>query len=279
MKNRHICASNSRTSSRFRMLKIFVFLSVLWLPSISAMAGSVPGLELTWPVSSGYTSKPGQDYAQFNDGSANRHHSGIDIPAPIGTNVLAAAAGTARVVTFAANDQKTHCMGNVVIIDHDGLAASLYAHLDTVAVSDGQVVAGQVIGTVGNTLGLLAGGGSCGSIGPHLHFELKDNAVLGTTSDDGVTWGYTPEPVVTGQPIPSDHPDSWGFHDPILNLGLGITNGAVPTVEVTVEGAGVSMRTGSDTSYRGIGLSLQVGTQFDLLRQTSSPTSGCSKGW
>jgi murein DD-endopeptidase MepM/ murein hydrolase activator NlpD len=245
---------------------------------------------LIWPVPSGFTSKPGQDYAQFNDGSANRHHAGLDIPAPLGTRVVAAADGTVRVFRLVDFDQKTHCLGNVVIIDHDGLAATLYAHLQTISVSDGQTVSQeQQIGEVGDTLGLTANDGSCGTTGAHLHFELKNNAVLGTTSDDGTTWGYTPEgPVspVNVDNLNAGHPDNYGFHDPVLNLHSGITDTTEATVVVTSLGAGVSMRTGPGADkpcdeYRCIGSTLQPRQRFTRIREYSPPTPdpNCSRGW
>jgi murein DD-endopeptidase MepM/ murein hydrolase activator NlpD len=56
--------------------------------------------------------------------------------------------------------------GYFVILDHQIDYLTLYAHLDRVLVSEGEVVGkGQVIGTVGTT---------GNSTGPHLHFEIRD---------------------------------------------------------------------------------------------------------
>jgi len=90
-----------------------------------------------------------------------RMHTGIDFGATSGTPIRAAAAG--RVVQAGAMSG----YGNVVVIDHGGGLATLYAHQSRVAVAAGtQVQAGQVIGYVGAT-GYATG--------PHLHFEVRIN--------------------------------------------------------------------------------------------------------
>lgn len=88
-------------------------------------------------------------------------HTGIDVPAPGGTPILAAKSG--QVVTSA----KHYSYGNYVVIDHGNGNSTLYAHMSSRAVSEGQMVKqGQVIGYVGTT-------GS--SSGNHLHLEVRDN--------------------------------------------------------------------------------------------------------
>lgn len=86
-------------------------------------------------------------------------HTGVDIAAPIGTPVYAAAEG---VVVHAG---WLGAYGNAVIIDHGGGVSTLYGHLSSINVSPGQTVAqGELIGGIGST-GL--------STGPHLHFEKR----------------------------------------------------------------------------------------------------------
>ncbi len=85
-------------------------------------------------------------------------HNGIDIAWKIGTPIKAAASG---VVSETGNDER----GNYIVIAHGDELASLYWHLDSIAIQAGQAVeAGEQIGCLGNT-GL--------STGPHLHFELR----------------------------------------------------------------------------------------------------------
>jgi len=83
-------------------------------------------------------------------------HTGVDIAAPVGMPVMAAATGT---VTMAGEHGN---FGKAVMLNNGGFR-TLYGHLSIVIVERGQVVsAGEVIGYSGNT-------GK--STGPHLHFE------------------------------------------------------------------------------------------------------------
>jgi murein DD-endopeptidase MepM/ murein hydrolase activator NlpD len=88
-----------------------------------------------------------------------RNHDGMDIAAPTGTPVRAAACGTVSL----AGQQSGY--GNIVCVTHTSQFSTCYAHLSRFGVSNGaQVQQGQVIGYVGCT-------GSC--TGPHLHFETR----------------------------------------------------------------------------------------------------------
>jgi murein DD-endopeptidase MepM/ murein hydrolase activator NlpD len=84
----------------------------------------------------------------------------VDIAAPSGTTVRAAASGS---VIYAGG---MGGYGNIVVIDHGGGMATAYAHLSAIWVGGGSVSQGQGIGAVGCT-------GSC--TGPHLHFEVRIN--------------------------------------------------------------------------------------------------------
>ena len=98
-------------------------------------------------------------------------HRGTDFAAPGGTPVYAIADG---IVSAAA---AMYSYGNCVQISHgtadDGNTYdSLYAHLSSIAVSQGSAVTkGQVIGYVGNTGNVYSTGGG----GYHLHLELRVN--------------------------------------------------------------------------------------------------------
>jgi murein DD-endopeptidase MepM/ murein hydrolase activator NlpD len=91
-------------------------------------------------------------------------HPGIDMAAPTGTPVSAAAAG---VVTHAG---PAGTYGNLVTIRHANGLETRYAHLDSVGVKKGaQIEAGVEIGKVGST---------GRSTGPHLHFEVREDGKL-----------------------------------------------------------------------------------------------------
>jgi murein DD-endopeptidase MepM/ murein hydrolase activator NlpD len=100
-------------------------------------------------------------------------HTGIDIPNPRGTPVMAAAAGKvlwAGYGLFTGNNNPNDPYGLAVTIQHDfGYQGqrlfTIYAHLDRIDVVKGQrVEAGQMVGIVGNT---------GNTTGPHLHFEVR----------------------------------------------------------------------------------------------------------
>lgn len=92
-------------------------------------------------------------------------HGGLDIAAPLGSSIRAPAGGQ---VAFAGDNYRQLAnWGHVVVIDHGGGWATLYAHLGDIHVSVGdRVSAGEIIAEVGMT-GL--------STGPHLHVEVLEN--------------------------------------------------------------------------------------------------------
>ena len=89
-------------------------------------------------------------------------HPGLDIAAPVGTPIRAAADG---IVIEAESTGNNSGYGSYVKIDHGGGLVSLYAHMSTVRASVGDdVSAGTFLGAVGMT-GFTTG--------PHLHFEFR----------------------------------------------------------------------------------------------------------
>ena len=114
------------------------------VPSQASVGGWI------WPTSGPVTSGFGPRWG--------RMHEGIDIGAPTGAPIYAAAAGT---VTYAG---VMGGYGNLTLIDHGGVV-SAYAHQTSIDVGVGTgVTAGQYIGSVGMTGNVT---------GPHLHFETR----------------------------------------------------------------------------------------------------------
>ena len=115
--------------------------------------GAPSAAGLVWPVSGSVTSGYGTRWG--------RMHEGIDIAAPSGTPIAAAAAGTVIYAGWMGG------YGNLVVLDHGNGLATAYGHQSSIAVANGQTVAqGQVVGYVGST---------GHSTGPHLHFEVRVN--------------------------------------------------------------------------------------------------------
>ena len=87
------------------------------------------------------------------------HHNGIDIAAPKGTEIYAAADGKVEI----ASDKKGP--GKHILLQHDNGYQTFYSHCDSLLVQQGQQVkSGEVIAYVGET-------GK--ATGPHLHFEIR----------------------------------------------------------------------------------------------------------
>lgn len=115
-------------------------------------------LPLDGPITSGFG-----EIRYVNDQEYGRH-SGIDIAAPRGTPVVAAASG--RVILA----EGLYITGNTVIIDHGLGLTSSYSHLDRITVRVGEELeAGAVVGTVGAT-GFATG--------PHLHWAMSLHGVF-----------------------------------------------------------------------------------------------------
>ena len=115
-----------------------------------------------WPVRGLVTSEFGVRASLFHTGESGMH-TGLDIAAPPGTLIRAAADGT---VTFA--DWESG-YGNLVAVSHGYGLVTRYAHCSGFLVKQGQAVKrGQVIATVGST-------GQ--ATGPHVHYEVLVNGV------------------------------------------------------------------------------------------------------
>lgn len=109
------------------------------------------GPAFSWPVSGPVTSGFGPRWG--------RMHNGIDIAAPTGTPIGAAAGGEVFFAGWLGG------YGNAVLIDHGDGYTTLYAHQSEIRASVGQTV------SAGTTVGLVGSTGQ--STGPHLHFEVR----------------------------------------------------------------------------------------------------------
>ncbi|WP_211749831.1 M23 family metallopeptidase [Paenibacillus sp. Marseille-Q4541] len=108
----------------------------------------------SWPVTDAIMSSSfGQRWG--------RQHKGIDL---VGERAIKAS--DEGVVTFAGQQSG---YGNVIIINHGNGYETLYGHLNSINVKEGQIVEkGESIGVMGNT---------GRSTGTHLHFEIKKDSV------------------------------------------------------------------------------------------------------
>ena len=129
--------------------------------SSNVITNPYKGGKLAWPcpASSRITSQYGYRILF----GVRDFHTGIDIGASTGTNIVAGESGTVILASYGWNGG----YGNYIIVNHGNGLTTRYAHASKLYVSVGQTVSrGQVIGAVGST---------GNSTGPHLHFEVRQN--------------------------------------------------------------------------------------------------------
>ncbi len=115
----------------------------------------VPSL---WPLNGRLLSRFGDRQDPFSD--EGEFHAGVDISAPMGTPVHAAADGIVYSAEYVGGGY-----GKMVIIDHGNGMRTRYAHLSAFEVVPGQEIRrGEVIALSGNTGRVTA---------PHLHYEVR----------------------------------------------------------------------------------------------------------
>ena len=117
--------------------------------------------DFRWPlnVAGRISSKFG--YRDAPTSGASTYHKGIDISAPTGTDIVAAASGKVVTATYSSS------AGNYIMIYHGNSTYTVYMHCSSLSVSvNEEVKKGQVIAAVGST-GI--------STGAHLHFGVSVN--------------------------------------------------------------------------------------------------------
>jgi len=108
---------------------------------------------MAWPLRGGISTRFGEE-----------GHTGVDVMGNMGDPVMASASGVVTVLL-----RSDYGYGWRIEIDHGNGLSTLYAHLSSFAVAQGdRVTRGQFIGSVGST-GY--------STGPHLHFEVRQGII------------------------------------------------------------------------------------------------------
>lgn len=140
-------------------------------------------------------------------------HNGIDLAAPMGTPIMAAASGVAQMV------RSVPMGGNEIYLQHAGLGTR-YSHLSRFSTREGQKVRqGQVIGYVGST-GM--------STGPHLHYMVHN------PSDGGAGRFYrnfvNPAPYLTGagKQLGEAAPSAGSILDGLVDFAVSKVKAAFP---------------------------------------------------
>lgn len=120
---------------------------------------AIGNIKFIWPCPSSSKITSGFGDRDSPTEGASTNHKGIDVSAPTGSDIVAAASGTVTISTY------SYSAGNYIMIHHGGGVYTVYMHCSELLVSAGQEVSqGQVIAKVGST-GY--------STGPHLHFGIR----------------------------------------------------------------------------------------------------------
>ena len=166
-----------------------------WIDA-NGLGASAQGMEM--PVAGRISSEFGERFHPIL--GYRRMHDGVDLAAPYGTPVVAAADG--RVVTAGWHGG----YGREVALAHSGGVETIYGHMSRIAIAPGAYVRrGQVIGYVGST-GL--------STGPHLHYEVhRDGKLVNPLSVK-----------LTGAPLKGE--ELRAFQDHLRGLLMGQGSGA-----------------------------------------------------
>ena len=144
---------------------IVIIICILFIPIImnSNYKNLLLDNYLIWPTPSSHTITCPFGQRTSPTKGASSFHTGIDIGASYGSNIVAAESGTVILASYGWNGS----YGNYIIINHGNGITTRYAHASKLYVTTGQTVTkGQVIAAVGE---------SGRAYGAHLHFEVRKN--------------------------------------------------------------------------------------------------------
>ena len=140
------------------------------IKALQVKTGPYSGGKMGWPVPGHSRISSPFGYRIHPIFKTKKLHTGIDITAPTGTSVVAAADGTVIFAGWLGG------YGNAVMVDHGGGIVTLYGHNSSISVGVGTDVSrGQTIAKAGST-GY--------STGPHCHFEVRRNGAY----EDPIPW-------------------------------------------------------------------------------------------
>jgi murein DD-endopeptidase MepM/ murein hydrolase activator NlpD len=148
----------------------------------SGGSGSIPSASgYVWPLEPDVLKNVTVSYCWFMPSGGRPGHTGVDMPIPVGTPVLAANAG--KVVQAGPGGDA----GNYIMIKHSDGHWTNYQHLSRISVSVGQEV------NVGQQIGLSGDGGYSTSGRPfaHLHFSVT----VAETLSSRFTGAFTVDPL------------------------------------------------------------------------------------
>ena len=150
---------------------------MVWVERFSTLEAAVKAAEAAATTSGngityggGAFAWPAPSYTRISDDygwrlhptlNVQQFHNGVDMAAPSGSAILAAANGQVVAASYSST------MGNYIMINHGSGLYTIYMHASSLSVSNGATVSkGQQIGCVGST---------GRSTGPHLHFSVRLN--------------------------------------------------------------------------------------------------------
>ena len=169
------------TNGFFKYLSVY-FIVVAVLVFFISFCSILPTSDFVWPLPDYTNISSYFGYRNFPTAGASSYHSGIDIPAPEGTPILAICSGEVTFASWGAGG------GYTIVIENNDLKVS-YCHVSPIyTVSRYDIVhAGDVISTVGpkNVYGIennpykdAFGNPTNGATtGCHLHLAIKKNGV------------------------------------------------------------------------------------------------------